>query len=110
VGIDVPPSVGLARGDCDIAAVGMCLSSGASITGADPVGVIGKAGVEDEMTGVGDKAGCIAASLPATTGGTDGGFDKDCCDGWMRYVGLFIISCSPLIPLRDAGLAAPGDG
>ena len=108
MGIDVPP--GLVSGGCDIATVGMYLSSGAGVTGGDPVGVIGKAGVEDEMTGDGDRAGCIAASLPATTGGTDGGFDKDCCGGWMRYVGLFIISCSPLIPLRDVGLAAPGNG
>ena len=96
----------MARGGNDIGVIGTYLSSGSCITGADPVGVTGKAGVEDEMIGDGGRAGCIAASLPVTTGGTGSAFDSDCCGGWLRYVGLFIVS----IPLRDGGLTAPGDG
>jgi len=92
---------------CDICDVDMSLSSGVGITGTDPVGVTGKTGVEDEMTGVGGKAGVL---LPATIGGADGAFDSDCCDDWLGYVGLFIVSRYPLIPLKDGGLMGPGDG
>lgn len=55
----------------------------------DPVGVIGKTGVEDDITGGGGRAGVL---LPAIIGGTDGAFDSDCCDDLLRYVGLFILS------------------
>ncbi len=96
-----------ARGGCVTGAVGAYLSSGVCITGADPVGVIGKTGVEDEMTGGGGRAGVL---LPATTGGTAGAFDSGCCGSWLGYAGLFIVSGEPLIPLRDGGLTVPGDG
>jgi hypothetical protein len=71
-----------ARGGCD---------SGAA--GTDPVGVTGKAGVEDEMTG---------------DGGTAGAFGSDCCGCWLRYVGLLRASTVSM-PLRDGGLMTPGD-
>lgn len=96
-----------ARGGCVIGSVGIYLSSDVCIVGADPVGVTGKKGVEDEMTGDGGRAGVL---LPATTGGTDGAFDSDCCDSWLGYVGLFIVSREPLIPLGDGGLTVPSDG
>ena len=89
-----------------IGVFGTYLSSVASITGADSVGVTGKAAMKDEMIGDGGGAGCTAASLPAITGGTGGDIDSDCWGGWLRYVGLFIVS----IPLRDGGLTAYGDG
>ena len=84
---------GMASGGRNVGIVGPFISvcAGICITGAYPVGVIGKAGVEDEMKG-------------------DGAFDCDCCGGWLRYVGLFIVSRGPLIPLRDSGLTAPSDG
>ena len=96
----------LARGGCDIGAFGAYLSSAACIVGAEPIGVTGKTGVEDEMIGDCGNAACIAASLPATNGVTDGVFDNDCCGGWLRYVGLFpafIVSN----PLKDIGTSAP---
>ena len=97
-----------ARGACVIGSVGIYLSSGVCIAGADPVGVVtGKKGVEDEMTGDGGRAGVL---LPATTGGTDGVFDSGCCGRWLGYVGLFIVSREPLIPLGDGGLTVKSDG
>ena len=92
VGIGV--LAGMARGGCDAGVAGTYLSSGTCITGADPVGVTGKAGVEDEMTG---------------DGGTGGAFGSDCCGCWPRYVGLFHASIVS-IPPRDGGSTAPGDG
>ena len=73
-----------ARGGCDIWPVGVCHSAGACPAGIDPVGVIGKTGVEDGITGGGGRARESITrspeSLPATTGGTDDAFDSDCCD------------------------------
>ena len=97
----------VARGGCDIGAVGAYISSGIFITGAAPVGATGKAGVEDEITGGGGRAGVL---LPATTGGTGGAFDSDCSGSWLGYAGPFIVSEGPLIPLRDGGLTVPSDG
>jgi len=93
-----------AKGGCDIGAVGTYLPSDACIGGADPVGVTGKTGVKDEI-------GRTGVLLPATTGGTEGAFDGDCCGSWLGYVGLFIIvSREPLIPLGDGGLTVPSNG
>jgi hypothetical protein len=82
-------------------------AGGVCITGADPVGVTGKTGVELGMTGDGGRAGVL---LPATIGGAVGAFDSDCCCCWLGYVGLFIVSKELLIPLKDGGLTVPGDG
>ena len=58
----------------------MYCSPGVCSIGIDPVGVTGKTGVEDEMTGGGVRTGVL---LPATTGGTDDAFDGGCCDSWL---------------------------
>ncbi len=87
----------MASGGCDIRTGGPFISAcaGTCITGADPVGVTGNAGVADEMPG---------------DGGIDGAFEGDCRGCWMGYVGLFIVSREPLIPLNDGGLTGPGNG
>ena len=76
------------RGGCVIGAVGI-YCSGVCCADVDPVGVIGKTGVEDDITGDGGRAGVL---LPTLIGGTDDAFDSDCCDDLLGYVGLFIVS------------------
>jgi len=104
-GIDVPPD--LAKGDWESGDADPLCSSGTCLPGSNCVGVRGKAGVEDEVAGEGSRTGVL---LPAITGGTGDDFDSDCCDRWLRYVGLFIVSMEPLIPLWEGGLTVPSDG
>ena len=100
----------MARGGCGIGAVGTYLSSGICLIGVGPVGVTGIAGVAVEMIGDSGRAGCIAASLPAALDGTGDTFESDCCGGWLRYVGLFIISRELPLPLGDGELTVSSDG
>ena len=111
-GIDVLAGPGgMASAGCDDSTVGLFISSCAGICiGADHVGVIGKAGVEDELTGDGCSGGRIGVLLAATTGGTNGALDCDSSGDWLRYVGLFIVSRWSLSPPRDGGLRVPRDG
>lgn len=104
VGIDALAD--MARDGCDIGGFEMYFSAGTCITGTDAVGVTGKADVAFVMIEDGGSAGVL---LPTTTGGTDGSFDSDGCDCWLRYVGLFIVSRKSLMPLWDTGLVIPGD-
>src|SRR2546423_1333940 len=99
----------MARSGCGIGGVGTDPSSWLLFIGVGPVGVIGKAGVEDEMIGDSGRAGCIAASLPTALDGTDDTFESDCCGGWLRYVGLFIVSRELPLPLMDGELAVSCD-
>lgn len=104
-GIDVPPD--LVKGDWESGDADPLCSSGTCLPGSNGVGVRGKAGVEEEVAGEGSRTGVL---LSAITGGTGGDFDSDCCDRWLRYVGLFIVSMEPLIPLWEGGLTVPSDG
>lgn len=104
-GMDVPAE--LARDDCDSGDAEPPCSSGICLPGTACVGVTDKAGAEDEMAGEGCRTGVL---LPATTGGTGGNPDSDCCGKRLGYVGLFIVSMELLIPLREGGLTMPSDG
>jgi hypothetical protein len=106
VGVD--PLAELARYDGDVSTVGASISSGVGrcICDIAPVGVIGKTGVEDGVTGGTESAGVL---LPATTGGTDDVIGAHCCGKGLRCVGLLIVLGAWLMPLWDGGLRGPED-
>lgn len=95
--------------------VGPYIAVGCTV-GIDPVGVTGSTGVVNGMTGGGGSPGVL---LLATTGGTDDDcrdcddgdeWNGTCCGRGLRYVGLFMASRGPLIPLKEDGLMALSDG
>ncbi len=106
VGMD--PLAELARYGGDVSKVGASISAGVGRCTCDiaPVGVIGKTGVEDGVTGGAESAGVL---LPATTGGTGDVLGGHCCGKGLRCVGLFIVSGEWLMPLWDGGLRVPDD-
>ncbi len=74
----------------------VCSWDAGCICGTVPVGVTGKAGVEEEMK---DGAGSIGVLFPVSTTGTGDIPGNDCWGRGLRCVGLFIASKESLIPL-----------